>query len=199
MKDRIENYFKASGIPHSEVESLVQHYYITYGLAIRGLVERHPEVDIRDYDEKVDGALPLEIILKEDPALRSMIQSMNIGKKWLFTNAGESHAKRVVSILGLDGLFHGVTFCNYLAPQFVCKPDRRSFEKAMEEAGVTDPSLCYFVDDSSANVEMATQVGWNAVHLLEDPAEDSSSGKFRIHSIKDLPQVMPELWETSMK
>ncbi|KAG0053308.1 hypothetical protein BGZ83_001347 [Gryganskiella cystojenkinii] len=157
MKDRIENYFKESGIPHSEVANLANKYYLTYGLAIRGLVERHPEIDIKDYDDKVDGALPLETILKEDPALRDMIQSMTIGKKWLFTNAGESHARRVIRILGLQGLFHGMTFCNYQEPRFVCKPDRKAFEKAMEDAGVQDPSLCYFVDDSLANIDAAKQ------------------------------------------
>ena len=72
------------------MSTLAHEYYLTYGLAIRGLVERHPEIDIKDYDEKVDGALPLESILKRDPVLRSMIESMTIGKKWLFTNAGES-------------------------------------------------------------------------------------------------------------
>ena len=69
----------------------------------------------------------------------------------------------------------------------------------MKEAGVTDPSLCFFVDDSSANVEMASKVGWTAVHVVEDPAENSSCGRFRIHSINDLPLVMPELWKSSMK
>jgi hypothetical protein len=41
-------------------------------------------------DEKVDGALPLEEILSENPPLREMIKSMKIEKKWLFTNAGKA-------------------------------------------------------------------------------------------------------------
>lgn len=40
-------------------------------------------------DKKVDGALPLEEILHENIPLRDMIKSMNIEKKWLFTNAGK--------------------------------------------------------------------------------------------------------------
>ncbi|KAI1309522.1 hypothetical protein EDD11_004071 [Mortierella claussenii] len=42
MKERIEQYFRDSGIPHDEVETLAYRYYVDYGLAIRGLVEKHP-------------------------------------------------------------------------------------------------------------------------------------------------------------
>ncbi|KAF9955938.1 hypothetical protein BGZ72_003255 [Mortierella alpina] len=186
MKARIEQYFRDSGIPHDEVERLANRYYIEYGLAIRGLVEKHP-------DNKVDGALPLENILQQNIPLREMIQTMNVGKKWLFTNAGETHAKRVIKVLGLEGLFHGMTFCNYLEPKFVCKPDQKSFEKAMKEAGVSDPALCFFVDDSASNIEMATKLGWTAVHVLEGPAP-SSSFRFQIQSILDLPSALPQFW-----
>lgn len=41
-------------------------------------------------DTKVDGALPLEVILSENIPLREMILSMDVGKKWLFTNAGKT-------------------------------------------------------------------------------------------------------------
>ncbi|KAF9988966.1 hypothetical protein BGZ75_007991 [Mortierella antarctica] len=208
MKARIEQYFRDSGIPHDEVERLANRYYIEYGLAIRGLVEKHPEVtriavadhiDIRDYDNKVDGALPLENILQQNVPLRQMIQAMNVGKKWLFTNAGEIHAKRVIKVLGLEGLFHGMTFCNYLEPKFVCKPDQKSFEKAMKEAGASDPAECFFVDDSASNIEMATKLGWTAVHVLEGSAPPSSFGRFQIQSVLDLPSVLPRFWEPVRK
>ncbi|KAF8970758.1 hypothetical protein BGZ46_010389, partial [Entomortierella lignicola] len=202
MKERIEKYFRDSGIAHDEVETLAHRYYVDYGLAIRGLVERHPGrpcysayQDIADYDDKVDGALPLETLLEENLPLRRMIQSMDVGKKWLFTNAGESHAKRVIRILGLQGLFQGITFCNYLEHQFVCKPDKKAFEKAMTQAGVKNPELCYFVDDSVVNVEMATKMGWTTVHVNEDSIELKPSGNFQIVSIMDLPKVLPQFWD----
>ncbi|KAF9993907.1 hypothetical protein BGZ79_001364 [Entomortierella chlamydospora] len=185
MNDRIEKYFRDSGIPSDEVKTLAHRYYMDYGLAIRGLVERHP----------VDGALPLETLLNENQALRSMIHSMEVGKKWLFTNAGESHAKRVIKILGLEGLFDGITFCNYLERQFVCKPDKKAFEKAMVQAGVLSPDLCYFVDDSAANIEMATKIGWTTVHVNEEPSGSALLGNFQIRSIMELPNVMPQFWD----
>ncbi|KAF9080902.1 hypothetical protein BGX23_001521 [Mortierella sp. AD031] len=187
MKARIEQYFRDSGIPHAEVETLAHRYYVDYGLAIRGLVQKHP-------DNKVDGGLPLDTILKPDPELRAMIESMRIGKKWLFTNAGENHARRVVRILGLEGLFHGMTYCNYLEPQFVCKPDQKAFGKAMREAGVQDPALCFFADDSAPNVDMAVKIGWTAVHVVEKPKVPLTSGQYQIEALVDLPTVLPQLW-----
>ncbi|KAG0306647.1 hypothetical protein BGZ97_000663 [Linnemannia gamsii] len=214
MKARIEQYFRDSGIPHTDVERLAHRYYVDYGLAIRGLIEKHPvvdsnetfeakaqcahslfrsfrflhmhvstEVDIRDYDNKVDGGLPLEKLLTPNPELRAMIESMRVGKKWLFTNAGENHAHRVVRILGLEGLFHGMTYCDYLEPQFVCKPDRKSFTKAMREAGVQDqdPSLCFFADDSRPNVDMAVKIGWTAVHVKDKFKDPSAAGQYRLN------------------
>ncbi|KAF9896619.1 hypothetical protein BX616_007097 [Lobosporangium transversale] len=162
-------------------------------------------INISDYDSKVDGDLPLENILTENHLLREMIQSMNVGKKWLFTNAGENHANRVVEILGLQGLFDGTTFCNYLEHQFVCKPDRKAFEKAMKQAGVQDSSLCYFVDDSAPNVDMALKLGWTAVHLNEDDhhhyypqqtpnTETLTPARLEIKSIFDLPKTFPQFW-----
>ncbi|KAF9292022.1 hypothetical protein BGZ68_000590 [Mortierella alpina] len=189
MREKIEQYFKDAGFDSGEVQTLSYRYYIDYGLAIRGLVLHHP-------DEKVDGSLPLEEILQENIPLREMIKSMNIEKKWLFTNAGKNHALRVVKVLGLEGLFDGLTYCDYQEPNFICKPEAESFYKAMTDAGVVHPSNCYFVDDSAANVDKALDIGWTAVHVADDPVV-SNFGHFQIGNILELPKVLPEFWESS--
>lgn len=68
------------------------------------------------------------------------------------------------------------------------------YEKAMKEAGVKENSHCYFVDDSAANVEAATKLGWTSVHVADDPKQ-SSAGNFQIADIMELPQVLPDLWK----
>ncbi|KAG0039802.1 hypothetical protein BGZ82_006655 [Podila clonocystis] len=187
MKEKIEEYFKNAVFDHGDVQQLSYRYYIDYGLAIRGLVLHHP-------DEKVDGALPLEEILQKNIPLRDMIKSLNIEKKWLFTNAGKEHAERVVKCLGLEGLFDGLTYCDYNDKSFTCKPDAESYRKAMREAGVVHASNCYFVDDSAANCDKAMDIGWTAVHVADDPVV-SNYGHFQIASIMELPNVLPEFWE----
>ncbi|KAG0235494.1 hypothetical protein BGW41_000739 [Actinomortierella wolfii] len=189
MRKRIEDYFANVGFPVDEYQDLSYRYYLDYGLAIRGLVKNHP-------DDKVDGSLPLETILQDDPELRNMIKTLNVEKKWLFTNAGKNHALRVIKYLGLEGLFDGLTYCDYLEDDFACKPERKAFEKAMREAGVVHGSNCFFVDDSAANVDMAMDLGWTAVHVADD-CSTSNFGHFQISNVKELPKVLPWLWDPS--
>ncbi|KAF9972299.1 hypothetical protein BGZ73_004598 [Actinomortierella ambigua] len=220
MRTRIEDYFASAGFPVTEYHNISYRYYLDYGLAIRGLVKNHPandlptaltiiiilsgsscpgpffQIDVADYDEKVDGSLPLETVLQDDPELRNMIKSLNVEKKWLFTNAGKQHALRVIKCLGLEGLFDGLTYCDYMEEDFACKPEIKAFEKAMREAGVVHGSNCFFVDDSAANVDTAMDLGWTAVHVADD-CNTSTFGHFQISNVKDLPKVLPWLWDPS--
>lgn len=106
---RKQAYFLKLGLPDSEAQQLhhvrllllahfsvwkltcshwIQHYYTSYGLAIRGLVKHH-EIDALDYDKHCDAALPLELVLKDDKELRDMLNSIDRKKcrVWALTNA----------------------------------------------------------------------------------------------------------------
>ena len=147
MSKLIDEYFmKHLNLDQSEAFRLHQEYYKSYGLAIEGLV-RHHEIDPLEYNRQVDDALPLEEILRPDPELRKLLQEIDTSKckMWLFTNAYVNHGKRVVKILGIEDLFEGLTYCDYGATPFVCKPAEGMFRKAMKEAGVEDMKKCYFV------------------------------------------------------
>ncbi|KAF9993852.1 hypothetical protein BGZ80_011669 [Entomortierella chlamydospora] len=189
MREKIEDYFRSVGFEGSQVKTVSYRYYLDYGLAVRGLVANHP-------DAKVDDALPLEDLLQENKPLREMLLSLNVEKKWLFTNAGKKHALRVVKCLGLEGCFDGLTYCDYLEPHFACKPEPEAFRRAMRDAGVVHASNCYFVDDSAANVDKALDIGWTAVHIADDPVV-SNFGHFQVSDILELPKVLPEFWESS--
>ncbi|KAJ1921835.1 suppressor of deletion of TFIIS [Tieghemiomyces parasiticus] len=193
MKDRIDAYARKIGIPAADARRLCESYYRDYGLAVRGLI-RHHTIDPVDYDREVDGALPLETILTPNPALRAMLTGLRL-RRVAFTNAGRTHAERVLRCLGVADLFETVIYCDYSEPDFTCKPDCPSFERAMHAAGVTDPGLCYFVDDSRDNVVAAQALGWHAVHLC--PQGDSSAGEHQIRDILELPQVYPRFWSTT--
>ncbi|KAF9357518.1 hypothetical protein BGX26_003588 [Mortierella sp. AD094] len=214
MREKIEDYFRSVGFEGSQVKTVSYRYYLDYGLAVRGLVANHPGkhflqllrtlvllwfplgIDVRDYDAKVDDALPLEELLHENKPLREMLLSLNIEKKWLFTNAGKKHALRVVKCLGLEGCFDGLTYCDYMEPNFACKPEPEAFRRAMRDAGVVHASNCYFVDDAAANCDKALDIGWTAVHIADDPVV-STFGHFQIGDILELPKVLPEFWESS--
>lgn len=127
-------------------------YYKDYGLAIEGLV-RHHKVDPLEYNSKVDDALPLENVIKPNPELRGLLQDLDTTKvkPWLLTNAYITHGKRVIKLLQLEDLFEGITYCDYGAAKFVCKPHKDMYLKAMEESGAGSFQDCYFVGMLSNN------------------------------------------------
>lgn len=179
---------------------LHQKYYKEYGLAIEGLT-RHHKIDPLEFNYEVDDALPLDSILKPDPKLRKLLESLDTSKvkPWLLTNAYVNHAKRVVRLLGIEDLFEGVTFCDYSQLPLVCKPSQEMYAKAEKEAGAPSTESCFFVgtsyvlpcfrtslvnpklnmyaddvtypDDSHLNCKHAQARGWTTVHLVEPGIE----------------------------
>jgi len=152
MSARIDAYFKTHlGLSHEEAERLHKDYYQQYGQAIEGLV-RDFQIDALDYNAKVDDALPLDDLIKPNPQLRKFLEEIDTSKVrlWLLTNAYVNHGRRVVKLLGVEDLFEGLTYCDYTKIPFVCKPQKAMYEKAMNEAGVTDVLKCYFVGKSNS-------------------------------------------------
>ncbi|KAI0053003.1 pyrimidine 5-nucleotidase [Auriscalpium vulgare] len=181
MGVRIHAYFISLGLDESEANELHLKYYTQYGLAVRGLV-RHHNVDPLDFDEKCDGSLPLEDMLKPDPRLRQLFQDIDRSKArvWALTNAYRPHAERVLRILNLHDQVEGLIFCDYREPNFVCKPEREYYVQAMEKAGVRDPARCFFVDDSRGNIEGSRRVGWQrVVHFREEGLETMEGGRVK--------------------
>ncbi|WPG97293.1 Hypothetical protein R9X50_00006700 [Acrodontium crateriforme] len=201
MSVLIDDYFQTHlSLSREDAFQLHQRYYKDYGLAIEGLV-RHHKVDPLEYNQKVDDALPLQDIIKPDPKLRKLLESLDRTKvkPWLFTNAYVTHGKRVVKLLGIEDLFEGITYCDYAAERLLCKPAPEMFAKAMRESGSTDVNRCYFVDDSALNIKGAEAYGWKAVHLVEPSATAPAEqvGKYQIQSLQELPEIFPEVFKKS--
>ncbi|KAJ2743508.1 suppressor of deletion of TFIIS [Coemansia sp. BCRC 34301] len=193
MKDRIHAFGKDIGLDSASVVETCNSYYKYYGLTVRGLINHHG-IDLAVFNDKVDSTLPLESVIKPDPALRLMIQLIKT-RRWAFTNAGIMHAKRVLKCLQIDDLFEGITFCDYGEPDFPCKPERRAYEKAMAESGVSDVHMCYFADDSAQNVKVAREIGWTAVLVSKQPPSACEATGLHIKTIHELPSVLPQLFD----
>lgn len=183
-----------------EATRLHLQYYKDYGLAIEGLA-RHHQVDPLDFNREVDDALPLDELLSPDPEVRRILESFDKSKvkMWLFTNAHITHGKRVVKIMEIDDLFEGITYCNYAESPLVPKPLPAMFEKAEREAGVTDHTKLYFVDDSYLNCKDAFKRGWsNTVHLVEPQVPDppAKASRYQISHLRELLDLFPELLRT---
>ncbi|TRM67724.1 pyrimidine 5-nucleotidase [Schizophyllum amplum] len=181
MGKRIHAYFVTLDLAEDEATSLHHRYYSEYGLALRGLV-RHHDVDPLDFDRKCDGSLPLEEIIKPNPALRKLFEDIDRSKYrvWALTNAYKPHAERVLRLLSLEDQIDGLVYCDYAQRDFSCKPEADYYHQALTKAGVTDPSKCYFVDDSLKNVKAAHALGWGKLaHFSENGLEVVEGGQMK--------------------
>lgn len=198
MAKRIKQYcVERLGMDPTTAHDLMFKYYLEYGLAIRGLMKHH-EVCPKDYDDFVDGGLPLHECLYPDLQLNGMIDAIK-GRKWVFTNAGINHAIRVLDLLHLTSHFEGILYCDYAIDDFQCKPEKSVYHYCQElfasgpnRQQPLSPQNCYFIDDNAKNVVVAKELGWNAVYL-------KTTSKVRqpvltVDSIMDLPRVFPELF-----
>lgn len=115
------------------------------------------------------------------------------------TNAYKTHAYRVLKLLEIDDQFEHVVYCDYTRPAFPCKPEREFYYEAMDVVGLRqEPEKNYFVDDSSANVVTAKELGWNAVYYLEYnqqqvSGQDDEARRRQLHS--DIHPVIGNLQE----
>lgn len=205
---------KHLSLPGDEAARLQREYSLQYGQAIQGLV-RHHQINPLDYNAKVDGALPLEDLIRPDPLLRQLLESIDTSKVklWLLTNAYVDHATRVVRLLGVDDLFEGLTYCDYGQVPLICKPHEDMFRKAMKEAGVSDVGSCYFIgmnnprhvgklltrylDDSYSNCVGAQKAGWTAIHYLERdlPEPSEPAGQYCVRDLEGLRGVLPQFFK----
>ncbi|KAI1265554.1 pyrimidine 5-nucleotidase [Xylariaceae sp. FL1019] len=200
MAALIDEYFaKHLGLPEEEAIRLHHEYYKNYGLAIEGLV-RHHQIDPLEYNAKVDDALPLEGIIKPNPELRKMLETIDTSKVklWLLTNAYVTHARRVVKLLGIEDLFEGLTYCDYSEIPIVCKPHVNMYHKAMKEAGVEKMKDCFFVDDSYQNCVSSQNLGWTTAHLVEEGLKvpETKASKYQIRHLSELQTIYPQLFKT---
>ncbi|KAG8711421.1 hypothetical protein FRC08_015910 [Ceratobasidium sp. 394] len=213
VQDKIHKYFIDLNLEPDEARALHRRYYVEYGLSVRGLIQHH-EVDPLDFDAKVDASLPLEELLRPDPAIRKLLESIDLSKAriWALTNAYKTHAQRVLKILQLEDLFEGMVFCDYGTQNFACKPERRFYDQALALANTT-AEKSYFVDDNFGNVRAAK---WGHCAFLYSAALDAKKlagtnagggvgnvgdlkpgdGIDVIQRLEDLRSVWPEVFNT---
>ncbi|KAF9495396.1 pyrimidine 5-nucleotidase [Pleurotus eryngii] len=211
MGQRIHAYFLTLGLDDDAASELHHRYYTQYGLALRGLT-RHHQIDPIDFDRKCDGSLPLEDMIFPSESLRQLFLDINRSKfrVWALTNAYRTHAERVLMILNLTDQIDGLVFCDYAEPNFVCKPEPAFYEQALKVANVSDPTLCYFIDDNKSNVLAAKQLGWGrCVHFCEHGLESVEGGKklvinnsdvnnseiVSVTNLEELRSVWPEIFK----
>jgi putative hydrolase of the HAD superfamily len=181
------------GLPQEQVQNLRRTYFQTYGTTLRGL-QLHHEVDADDYLAYVHD-LPLEEYIRPDPELQKLLAELP-QQRFIFTNADADHARRVMNILGVAGYFDGII--DIRAIEFACKPELSAYQHALAVAGDPLPQECVMLDDSITNLLPARKLGFTTVLVHHDHCKDKVVD-YSISNIKDLPLVLPDLWDGHLK
>lgn len=174
IKERMNMYMRDRlCIPETDIPTLREHYFKTYGTTLNGL-QKHHQVDKDEYLAYVHD-LPLKEYLTPDPSLREIIASLPT-RNLIFTNADVAHARRVLKMLELDDLFDMIVDVNTIAP--FCKPMPESFAIAMDLADEPDPRKCVMIDDLPRTTRAALNVGMASLLYGSDIPTSDASGVF---------------------
>ena len=160
-----------------------ERLFHTHGTTMRGLVAEYhiDEVDFLEYVHDI----PIDQFLSKNMVLRSVLEQYP-QRKVIFTNADTGHANRVLKALGIQDLFEQIIDIRSIKPW--CKPQTEAFSKAIELAGINDPTNCVMIDDALRNLITAHDFGLYTIHVgtqeLTEPVDAT------VLTLEELPQVL---------
>ncbi len=191
IKQRISRYMiDVMGFTYEEQTAVRDRYLREYGTTLRGL-QIHHKVNTEEFLAYVHD-VKVEAYIKPSRELEKFIEQLPL-KKWIFTNADDAHAGRVLKALGLQNCFDGIIDIHKL--NFACKPLPQAYEMALKTAGVERPQECVFVDDMVRNLVPAKAMGFYTVLVDEDGHADAEPlWDCRVEKVTDLRQALPGLW-----
>ena len=146
------------GVDAAEALRVQKGYFHAHGTTLAGLMRGHgvDPHDFLDFVHDIDLAR-----LTADPALVAALDRLP-GRKFVFTNADESYARRVLDRLGLANAFdgmHDIHAMNYLP-----KPHPGAYQALCKRRGI-DPTRALFADDMVRNLAPAKALGMTTLWL----------------------------------
>lgn len=162
----------------TEARILQKEYLAEYGTSLSGLMAVHgmDPAEFLDYVHDVD----LEM-LRPDPKLREGIKRLP-GRKFIFTNGSQGHAKNVGTHLNVYDLFDGIFGIEDV--DYVPKPKRSPYIKFCDYFDI-DPAKAIMFEDSVRNLEVpkhmgmatvlvASNIDWFYDNAAENPVSENS-------------------------
>jgi len=168
------------GVPVDRVAAMREEYFRAFGTTLNGLRANHG-VDPDEYLLFVHD-IPLDQMLKDDPALRAMLAALT-QRKVIFSNASRAHAQRVLQRLGVEECFEQII--DIRATDLVNKPDPDSYQRALGLLGERRARRCMIIDDQLRNLMPAKSLGMQTVWVHPQGGEHGVD--HHIASILDLP------------
>lgn len=153
---------RLTGRDQARALELCKQYWNDYGSTLLGLIEHH-DVDPHHFLADVHD---IDIShLEEDGVLASAIAALP-GRKIVFTNGSENHAKRVLAARGLTHQFDAVYGVEHA--DFKAKPGHDAFSRVFAKDGLT-PTKSAMFEDEARNLAVPHALGMRTVHVHETP------------------------------
>ena len=172
---------KVTGLSLPDAYALQKRYLAEHGLTLMGLMADH-NIDPAAFHALFHD-LSLEM-LAHDPELLSALMRLP-GRRLIFTNADDIHARRVLQHLGLTDVFEDVFHIGSF--DFTPKPDPAPFGRIVAEHGVS-PTAAAFFEDSERNLAPAAALGMTTV--LVGPSASQSTAPFVHHRAPSLTSFL---------
>jgi putative hydrolase of the HAD superfamily len=180
MTDFVE---RVTGLPRDEAFRLQKAYLAEHGLTLKGMMLHHG-VDPAEF-HAIFHDMSLEA-LAHDPELVAAIARLP-GRRLIFTNADDVHARRVLERLGLTHLFDDVF--HIASAGYEPKPSPQAFARMDAAHGIDAPSTAFF-EDSERNLEPAAALGMTTV--LVGPYSAHSTAPFVHHRTEKLAPFLKD-------
>lgn len=140
------------GVDAVEARRVQKGFFHAHGTTLAGLMAHHG-VDPHEFLEFVHDIDLARVTA--DPGLVAALDRLP-GRKFVFTNASEGYARRVLDRLGLANAFDGMHDIHAMA--YVPKPDPSGYRAICDLHGI-EPGRALFADDMVRNLAPAKAIG----------------------------------------
>lgn len=194
MTDFLSDYL---GLDKVEARKIQKHYYATYGTTLSGMMAEHdmtPDAYL-EYVHDIDYSA-----LTPAPDLNAALHALP-GRRIIFTNGSDGHARAVMDQLGIFDAFHDIVAIEHTG--YVPKPHADAFA-AFASRHDFEPRQTIMFEDLARNLKAAKAVGMDTalVHSDHDwshepdgarPAGPNCRHDFVDHYVSDLTAFLTRI------
>ena len=144
-----------------EAKKIQKNYFFEYNTTLNGMIKNHKI----NADEFLEYVHDIDIdFLQKDEKLEKEIKELN-GKKIIFTNGSDEHAKNVLKKIGLDKTIDHIF--DIIKADYVPKPNILTYRRVIKEYSL-DPDKTIMIDDLPNNLKTAKKLGIKTVLIKKD-------------------------------
>ena len=144
-----------------EAFKIQKKYFVNNGTTLRGLMLYHnvQPKEFLKYVHEIDLTS-----IKKNKKLSDELKKYN-GKKIIFTNGSDEHAKKVLKKIGLNETIDHIF--DIIKADYIPKPDILTYQKVIKEYSL-NPDQTIMIDDLPNNLKTAKELGIKTVLIKKD-------------------------------